>query len=295
MVEWPPPVLPGDRVGVAALSGAAEPESVDRGLAALAALGYEPVPASNLKARHGILAGGEEERRDAFHRLLADESLGAIAFLRGGHGLLRLLPGIDWDLVGRRPRAFVGYSDLTPFLLQVVQRLGWVAFHGPMVATDVARGLDAAEAASFRGALAGEAPPPLPVRFVRAGDAEGPLLGGCLSLLEAVAGTPWETDLRGSLLFVEDVNEPTYKVDRMLTHLRLSGTLSTVRAIVAGHFGPAWESDAISDAPWHRETLLAVPGPVAFGVPSGHGLPNLTLPLGVRSRLDGAAGVLAIG
>ena len=134
--------------------------------------------------------------------------------------------------------------------------------------------------------------PPLPVRFLREGAAEGPLLGGCLSLLEAVAGTPWEPDLRGALLFVEDVNEPSYKVDRMLTHLRLSGTLSTVRAIVAGHLGSAWESDAI--VPWHRETLLAIPGPVAFGLASGHGLPNLTLPLGATARLDAAAGALTI-
>src|SRR5690606_17219592 len=113
-----------------------------------------------------------------------------------------------------------------------------------------------------------------------------PLLGGCLSLLEAVAGTPWEPDLAGSLLFVEDVNEPTYKVDRMLTHLRLSGTLSTVLAIVAGHLGSAWESDAISDTgSWHRETLLSAPGPVALGLPAGHGVPNLTLPLGALARL----------
>jgi muramoyltetrapeptide carboxypeptidase len=291
---WPPAVRQGDRVGVAALSGAAEPAAVEAGLTALRDLGYEPVPARNLTSRWGIFAGSEQERLDAFHELIADDSLGAVVFLRGGYGLMRLLPDLDWDLVGRQPRAWVGYSDLTPFLLEVTRRFGLVTFHGPMVATDVARRLDAAEAASFCGALAGEAPAPIPVRFLREGEAEGPLLGGCLSLLEAVAGTPWEPNLAGSLLFLEDVGEPAYRIDRMLTHLRLSGTLSKVRAIVAGHFGPAWESDAIRDAvaPWHRETLLAAPGPVAFGVPCGHGIPNLTLPLGAWARLDAASGTL---
>lgn len=292
---WPPPVRPGGRVGVAALCGAAAADAVEAGLDALRGLGYEPVPARNLTSRWGIFAGDDVERLAAFHELIADDSLAAVVFLRGGHGLLRILPGIDWGLVARRPRVWVGYSDLTPFLLRVAVRLGIVTFHGPMAATDLVRGLQPLEEAAFRAALEARPPAPIPVGFLREGIAEGPLLGGCLSLLEAVTGTPWEVPLDGSLLFVEDVAEPTYRVDRMLTHLRLSGTLSAVRAIVAGHFGSAWESDAISEAatPWHRETLLAAPGPVAFGVPSGHGVPNLTLPLGAQARLDAATGLLS--
>ena len=291
---WPPPVHPGGRVGVAALCGAAAPDAVEAGLDAIRDLGYEPVPARNLRSRWGIFAGDDAERLAAFHDLVADDSLGAVVFLRGGYGLLRVLPAIDWDLVARRPRVWIGYSDLTPLLLWLTVRRGLVTFHGPMASTDLVRGLRAEEEAAFRAALEARPPAPIPVGFLREGVAEGPLLGGCLSLLEAVAGTPWEVPLGGSLLFVEDVAEPTYRVDRMLTHLRLSGTLSAVRAIVAGHFGSAWESDAISEAaaPWHRETLLAAPGPVAFGVPSGHGVPNLTLPLGAPARLDSATGLL---
>jgi muramoyltetrapeptide carboxypeptidase len=292
---WPPPVRPGDRIGVAALSGAASEESIARGVEALRGLGYEPVLARNVGSRWGIFAGTDQERLDGFHELLADESLGAILFLRGGYGLTRLLGGIDWGLLARRPRAFLGYSDLTPLLHRVVDRLGWVAFHAPMLSGDLARGFDAAERASFVGALAGEAPAPLPVRFLRDGAAEGPLVGGCLSMLAAVWGTPWQPDLSGGILFVEDVDEPIYRVDRMLTHLGLSGTLSTIRAIVAGHFGSSWESDVISaeTVPWHRETLLAAPGPVALGIPAGHGVPNLTLPLGALARLDSATGTLS--
>jgi muramoyltetrapeptide carboxypeptidase len=298
---WPPPVLPGDRVGIAALSGAVDPQALERGVGALRDLGYEPVLAANATARWGPFAGTDEARLAGFHELLADESLGAVFFTRGGHGLLRVLEGIDWELIARRPRAWVGYSDLTPLLLGVVERCGWVVFHGPMVGTDLARGLAAEEAESLAGALAGNRHA-FPVRFARQGAAEGRLLGGCLSLLAAVAGTPWAPDLRDALLFLEDVNEPAYKVDRMLTHLRLSGTLSGVRAIVAGHFGAEWEgglepaAEAESDpaGSWQLESFLTLPGPLAFGLPSGHGTPNLTLPLGAMARLDPALGALLL-
>ena len=312
---WPPPLRPGDRVGVAALSSAIDSTSLDRGLNALRDLGYEPVSASNLSSRHGILAGPDDERVAAFHDLIADDSLAAVLFARGGHGLLRVLPRLDWDLIASRPRAWIGYSDLTPFLLQVVQRCGLVAFHGPMLGAELSRGLDAAEAASFQAALTQDGPLRYPLDFLRAADAEGPVLGGCLSLLTAVLGTPWATRFDDALLFLEDVNEPLHRVDRMLTHLRLSGTLTGVRGVIAGHFGEGWEQ-AIRDngragsgktsgdaaggeaaapaAAWHRETVLALPGPVATGLPCGHGTPNLTLPLGADGALDAARSELLI-
>ena len=308
---WPPPVCPGDRVGVAALSSAIDPPSMERGLAALRGLGYEPVPARNLDSRYGILAGTDEERVDAFHELIADDSLAAVIFARGGHGLLRVLPRLDWDLVARRPRAWVGYSDLTPFLLQVTQRHGLVTFHGPMVGSELSRGLDPSEAASLHAVLSQDGPLRYPLRWLREGDAEGPVLGGCLSLLTAVLGTPWATSFDDALLFIEDVNEPLHRVDRMLTHLRLSGTLTAVRGVIAGHFGEGWEQ-AIRDigragsaetggtetgssaAAWHRETVLALPAPVTFGLPCGHGTPNLTLPLGAHGFLDASRSELII-
>jgi muramoyltetrapeptide carboxypeptidase len=296
-------VRPGDRVGVAALSGACDPDALARGMAALRGLGFEPVPARNLGSRWGIFAGDDAERVDAFHELVADDSLAAIVFARGGYGLHRVLPSIDWELVGRRPRAWLGYSDVTPFLLQVVERLGVVTFHAPMVATDLARGLRPEEATSLLAALAGEGPFVYSVRSLRAGSAEGRVegvvLGGCLSLVAAVLGTPWATSLDGALLFLEDVNEPLHRVDRMLTHLRLSGRLTGVRGMIFGYFGPDWEQ-AIGEIPsenggrWHRETLLALPGPVAWGAPCGHGIPNLTLPLGARGCLDPDADLLEI-
>ncbi len=301
-VSLPPPLHPGDRVGVAALSGRVDPGRLDAGLEALAAAGYEPVEAANLRARCGLFAGSDSERLDAFHQLAADESVNAIIFARGGSGVLRVLPGIDWQLLAARPRAYVGYSDLTPFLMQVIARLQLAAFHGPMVAADFARGLSDLELDSFTAALGGDLPVELELSMEAATDAgtcEGPLLGGCLSMLAATLGTPYAPDLEGALLFLEEVGEPLYRFDRMLTHLRLSGSLADLKAVIAGHLegeGGDPQSAASSEVLLDqlRREVRSFPWPLAWGLPAGHDRPNLTLPLGLEARLDPVAGRLTI-
>ena len=297
----PPPVRPGDRVGVAALSGPADGQRLEAGLDALAGLGFEPVPAANLRRRDGLFAGGDDERLQGFHDLAADPEIAAILFLRGGYGLLRLLPRLDWELVARRPRAYVGYSDLTPFLLEAVRRTGVVAFHGPMVAADLARGLDAGEEASLLAALAGELPRELPVSLAEEDRQRpavgGPLLGGCLSMLTSTLGTPYAPDFDGAVVFVEDVAEPLYRLDRMLTHLKLSGRLTAIRAMIFGHLGclDAPHPDPAACVAPLRQGLAEFPWPVAWGLAAGHGSPNHTLPLGLPCRLDPQRGTLSLG
>lgn len=267
-------------------------------MAALAQLGFEPVPAANLRSRHGLFAGSDDERLEAFHALAGDPSIGAIVFARGGYGVMRLLPLIDWGLLAAYPRAYVGYSDLTPFLLAVVSRLDLVSFHGPMVAADLQRGLAPDEERSLLDALAGRFPAQLAVdRWLREDAAEGPLIGGCLSLLTATLGTPWAPPLDGAILFWEDLQEPLYRLDRMLTHLGLSGNLNVIRGMVVGHCRPA--DGGREDGPaWlgHLSDITrAVEGPVAVGLPAGHEAPNRTLPLGARARLDPSSGGLLVG
>ena len=297
----PPAAGPGDRVGIAALSGPVDPAKLEAGLAALRRLGFEPVLADNVRARQGLFAGSDAERLAAFHKLAADPDLPVIFFARGGHGLLRVLPGIDWDLLRRRPRAYVGYSDLTPFLLEMVRRLGMVAFHGPMVATDLARGLDAEEEASLLGALAGRYPVAQAVQGSAGGEAEGVLLGGCLSLLVATLGTPFAPDFERALVFWEDLNEPPYRVDRMLTHLRLSGNLASIAGMIVGHLGGYQEpgkdpgEDPLDWPAFLGSSLAGYSWPLAWGLESGHLAPNLTLPLGWPARLDAGGGRLVLG
>ncbi|HVT59822.1 MAG TPA: LD-carboxypeptidase [Thermoanaerobaculia bacterium] len=301
LARLPPAAGPGDRVGVAALSGPVDPERLERGVGELRRLGFEPVLADNLGSRtaSGLFAGGDAERLAAFHRLAADPDLPVILFARGGHGLLRLLPAIDWQLLARHPRAYVGYSDLTPFLLGVVERLRLVAFHGPLVAAEGARGLLAAEEESLLGALAGRYPAELPfASWRRPGAADGPLLGGCLSLLAATLGTPFFPALDGAVLFWEEVGEPPYRVDRMLTHLGLSGNLDRIGGMIVGHLRagdgavpapPPPPGPVLEQPRWPalvEESLARFSWPLAWGLDSGHGVPNLTLPLGLRARLD---------
>lgn len=290
--ELPPSVRPGDRVGVAALSGPVDPQRLAAGMAELARLGFVPVPARNLGASSGLFAGDDRERVAAFHELADDASLAAIFFSRGGHGVLRLLPLIDWQRLAARPRAYVGYSDLTPFLLQVVSRLGWVAFHGPLVAAEMARGLDPDEERSLLAALAGDVHQELALPRLMGGEgaAAGQLLGGCLSLLAAVAGTPFAVPFTDAVLFVEDVHEPLYRVDRMLTQLYLSGSLDSIRAMVLGAsiFSPHDEAAAARIRERTGET------PLALGLAAGHTTPNYTLPLGCFARIDAGSSLLVI-
>lgn len=271
-------------MGVAALSGPVDPARLERGVAALRRLGWRVECAANASSRHGLFAGSDEERLEGLHRLAADDAIAAILFARGGHGALRLLPRIDWDLLGRRPRWFVGYSDLTPLLHGVVSRLGWVALHGPVVAAEP----DAEEMASLETAMAGSGPTELELAGT-AGDWEeetAPLLGGCLSLLAATEGTAWALDPAGAVLFLEDVDEPLYRFDRMLQQLRLAGRLATVRGVVLGSLGRPGGGEHPPQAVVELVRQAAEwEIPVAWGCPCGHRRPNRTLPLGAPARV----------
>jgi len=294
----PPPVRAGDRVGVAALSGPVAPERLAAGLSELRALGFAPVPARNLEARHDLFAGDDALRLEALHELADDDSIAAIVFARGGHGLLRLLPEVDLARLARRPRAWVGYSDLTPLLNALAQRAGVVTLHGPMVAADLARGLTAEERASFLAALAGDWPQ---LHALRADErasaiaAEGETAGGCLSLLAATLGTPWQCDLSDKIVLLEDVDEPTYRIDRMLTHLGLSGSLAAVRGLILGDLRGSDEAKDVPSSVAARVRRVAPGAAVWQGLEIGHRPPNRTLPIGLAARIDAATRTLAVG
>ncbi len=299
-INLPPPVRAGARVGVAALSGPVVPELLGQGLAALSRLGFEPILARNLSARSGptgMFAGSDDERLEAFHELADDPSIEAIFFARGGHGVLRVLDRIDWARLAERPRAYVGYSDLTPLLNAVVSRLGLVAFHGPLVAADLARGLGVDEEASLLGALAGDYPAIQPFeRTLASGDAHGPLLGGCLSLVTALLGTPYAIDFSGAVALFEDVGEPPYRIDRMLAQLRLAGVFDRAAGVVFGHLAGPWEDPKVEEwAAVLADACANYRGPIAFGHNTGHRSPNWTLPLGLPVQLEGDRRRLVVG
>ncbi len=288
----PPPLKPGDLVGIVAASGPAAPEMLDEGIRFLDATGFRVRTGCHLYECSGYLAGTDAQRCQDLNAMLADPEIRAVFFARGGYGIMRLLDTIDHEAVLGDPKILVGMSDVSALSLSLFARCGLVTWAGPMVAGQVGSGLDALSAAWFVKALTESMhgrsllPEGWPVRVLRPGRAQGPLIGGCLSLVTALLGTCHSPDFRGAVLFLEDVNEPSYRIDRMLTHLKLARVLEQVAGIVLGNFSGNKGVDLSLAA---EEILLGlIPDrhlPILCGFPHGHVLPNLTLPHGALVEL----------
>ena len=226
--------------------------------------------------------------------MLKDPAVRAIFFARGGYGVMRLLDSIDREAIVADPKILLGMSDVTALQLSLYTRCGLITFSGPMVAGQVAEGLDRSSEESLMQALTesftGRNLFPSAensAQIVRAGKASGTLLGGCLSLVTSLLGTRHFPEFKDTILFLEDIHEPPYRIDRMLTHLKLAGVLTRVAGLILGHFiGPDGE-DLSAEA---ERILLGLIGdrpiPVISRFPHGHVLPNLTLPHGAPVMLD---------
>lgn len=288
MIRKPAPLRRGDVIGVVAPAGAVDEADLQAGIRCLETAGFRLQIGAGVRYRAGYLAGTDRQRAADLHEMFRASHVKAIIAARGGYGAGRLLPLIDPDIVRQHPKIFVGHSDITFLLNDVVQRAGLVSFHGPMVRGFEKRG-DAVE--HLLSVLTGER-----TRWhesaqavIQPGTAEGRLAGGCLSAIVATLGTPYAIESQGCLLFLEDVNEKPYRIDRMLTHLRQAGVLDDVAGVIFGEMSgcTASEDERVSVRDVIAEAFAHAQYPVAFGLPSGHGLGTLTLPLGVRARLAG--------
>jgi len=288
----PRALRPGDRLGIAAPAGPVDATRLERGVAELRSLGFDVLVPEGALARRGFTAGPRERRLRELTALLADDAVAGIVCARGGAGAGGLLDGLDEALVRGHPKLLVGYSDIT-FLHLYLARLGIASVHGPMVAWELAEGRYDRD--SFRHALLGEGAPYATeaddLEPLRPGRAEGVLRGGCLSILAAAAGTPWALDTAGedTILFLEDVDERPYRIDRMIRQLRASGALAGVRGVVFGEMrgcAPRLGEDyRLEDV--LLEALDGLEVPVALGLSSGHAnSPAVALPLGVAALLD---------
>ena len=298
----PPALGPGARVALVAPAGPLPEGAVDRAAERVREWGWEPVAGRFCRGRCGFLSGTDEQRLADLQAALRSPDNDAVWCLRGGYGAMRILDRIDWAPLAERPRPLIGFSDNTALHLALFRR-GLVSFHGPHPATP--------ELPEFsrRGLLRVLARPepagvlPFPAGGAQradtlvAGVAEGPLVGGNLALLAALAGTPWALRAEGAVLFLEDVGEPSYRVDRMLSQLLLSGALDGVAGVAVGAFSESPDqgrADHPSAAEVVAERLGPLGVPIAFGFPFGHVDESWTLPLGVRARLDADAGTLAL-
>jgi len=265
----------------------------------------------NVSKRHGYLGGSVDERLDDLHAMFRDPEVQAVFCIRGGYGSAQLLDRIDYDLIRRNPKVFLGYSDITALHLAIQKKAGLVTFHGPVVLSR----FSAYTQEHFRKALFSPDPmgavtnppdsdplrPAHTLRTIRAGKVRGRLVGGNLSLVASTMGTPYEIETRGRILFLEDVGEQPYSIDRMLTQLRLAGKLSEAAGIVFGEcndcrprdYQPSFDSTlSLGEV---LDGILGPAGvPVLSGLTIGHTDDQLTLPLGVMAELDAGKGLLTI-
>jgi len=262
-----------------------------------------------VRARHGYMAGTEKERLEDLHAMFSDPAVAGVFCLEGGYGTERLLAGIDYDLLRRNPKVLLGYSDITGLHLAVTKKAGLVTFHGPVATGSMPPwSLASLKKALFSSEPIGElANPPeddqnwpaFPLRTVSPGKARGPIAGGNLTLVSTTMGTPYEIDAKGKILFLEDTGEAPYRVDRMLTQLKLAGKLDEAAGIVWGtctDCTPAKSSFEInlSLSDLLDEILGPIGKPVLAGLVFGHTKEKATIPIGVEAELDAGARTVVI-
>lgn len=295
MKRKPPALCPGDLIAIVAPSGAVHKEALERGIELLKEWGFRVRLGDEVFASLGYLAGEDQARALDFTRAWTDPGVRAVVAARGGYGAMRMLPHLDFSLLGRYHKILLGFSDITALHLAFWREMRLVTLHGP-VAEMGPEGPGEYNGSILRAALTGQWPPgelrvPLerPLRVLEHGRARGELVGGNLSLIAATIGTRWEIDTRGKILFIEDVGEKPYRVDRMLCQLRLAGKLRDAAGFLIGDF-TGCEPEEGQPSLTLREVLDHYFGgtgkPCLLDVPAGHGSYRATLPLGVKVEVD---------
>jgi len=306
----PPRLQAGMKVGlVAPASPVAEDEDARAAVDLLESLGFEVRPGRQIFQRSAYLAGDDAARAADFNEIARDPTVDAIVCLRGGYGTARILPAIDYDALARRPRVIMGYSDITALLNAVHQRTGLITFHGPIAAqnfTEYTYEEYEKVLVEGRGPCELGTPPEFEARpgFVErenrltpivSGRAEGRLIGGNLTLLAHLVGTPYEPDYEGAILVLEDVYEAPYSIDRMLTHLWLAGRLQRCAGFALGKFTEAeTDGNTFSVERVLRDRFEPLGLPTLRGLMIGHVDDQTVVPIGARARLDVDAGTLML-
>ncbi|MFT4738131.1 MAG: muramoyltetrapeptide carboxypeptidase [Cyclobacteriaceae bacterium] len=285
-------------IGLITPGSALSRSAFERTLKSLTDLGHQVKYTPNIRVRSDFLSGTDQQRVADIHQMFSDPEVEAIYCARGGYGCSRLLDSINYDIIRANPKVFLGYSDITALHLAFYAKTGMVCFHGPVGASewnDFSADYVVDQTSKGRKVKI-KAEEPL---VITQGDASGKLVGGNLSLLCSLIGTPYDVDYSGHILFMEDVGESTYRIDRMLTQLRSSGKLDKVAGIALGYFT---DCDTSPDSPYYeysmglnevfKDRLGDLGIPVMGGLPFGHEPHNATLPIGIEATLDTAKGEL---
>ncbi len=297
----PKRIKQGDTIGVIAPSSGLPAEDFDKAVQNLSDLGFKIKIGKYARARNGFLAGTDKERIEDLHWAFSDSEIKAVWCVRGGYGASRILPAIDYNLIRKNPKIFIGYSDITAPHLAIFQNTGLVTFHGPVGTSnysDYTKNhvlnplMNPTEKYKIELSEYNKTQPSnlFKTEIITKGKASGELIGGNLSLLSAMAGTPFALkNLKGKILFIEDIGEQPYRVDRMLTQIRQSVDLKSLSGIALGVFedcNPRDPKTSQSLIEVLKDRLGDLGIPVIYGLSFGHIRDQFTLPLGIKAELD---------
>ncbi|MEY4903384.1 MAG: hypothetical protein RLZZ292_1199 [Bacteroidota bacterium] len=296
----------GDTIGLIVPASPVSEEKIQKTIANLEGAGFKLKFGSHIRANNGHLAGTDQERLDDLHAMFADKSVDAVWCIRGGYGCTRLLPNVDFKLIKANPKIFIGYSDVTALHQAIHQATGLVTFHGPVGASNFTEYTKGNALMTLMEGKASQVIVPCTenqqkedvayrVQILREGVATGKLVGGNLSLIAALIGTKYQMDFKNKVVFIEDVGERPYSIDRMLTHLLQSSNLHEAAGIALGIFEdcqPKNEQYSMSLLDTLKDKLMALNIPLIYGLSFGHISNQFTLPVGIEARLDVGAKTL---
>ena len=292
----PKPLKKGDTVAIIAPASPADKNLIDSCINSLENLGLNVVVGKSCTSEYGFLSGTDDIRANDINSMFANKSINGIFAIRGGYGCARLLNLIDFNLIKKNPKVFIGYSDITALHIAINQKSKLITYHGPMVSTELIKGLDEYSFNYYNKFLFCNDnmielcnPIENPIKTINPGVAEGKLIGGNLSLICSSLGTKYEINTKNKILFLEEVGEVPYKVDRMLTHLKQSGKLKDANGIILGAYTDCVapkDKKSLSLDDIFNEIILPLKKPTIYNLACGHCLPTLTLPLGAKIRLD---------
>lgn len=281
----PPRLRPGDTIGVAAPASPFEMEIFQQGIATLERMGFQALIADDVYRRSGYLAGSDTQRAEHLIRLFKDPQVNGIICARGGFGSMKILSLLDYDTIGRHPKIFVGFSDISAMLTTLVKKCQMVAFHGPTITT--LGHADPATLYALKEALSSDKPIEIQAEqglVIRSGRAHGRVAGGNLTTLCHLVGTPFAPCFKDRILLLEDKGEAPYRIDRMLTQMKMAGCFDGIAGLALGSFEGCGSLDEIYNLVellFRKDKI-----PILGGLPIGHGMRNLTLPMGPAATLD---------
>lgn len=294
----------GDRVAVLAPSSPQPQEHIEKAIQSIENIGLIPVVYPNCQLAHGFLAGTDKQRAQDINDAFADDSIKGIICIRGGYGAHRLMHLLDWDKIAQNAKPLFGYSDITALHMQLNQYCHMVGWHTPMPGTEWYKGLDEYTEEYLQRALFGPLtgtlcnPQDMPMQTLQTGTATGQLIGGNLSLIASTMGTPYELDTKDKILFIEEVDEEPYTVDRMLLELKHNGKLADCAGILVGAFTncekPRTEKPFLPLEQVFAELLFDEGKPILAGVQCGHVLPTMSLPLGAMVAMNADAKTIEV-